>query len=100
VPSDQGSAQQVRIRNLILVLGTLYLAAVDLGDVLSMRNLIRLLSLFMLTSCGIADHFEAESRMNASQDAYRKCLGGNLGQPILCDPLKAVYEQDKAEFGR
>jgi hypothetical protein len=51
-----------------------------------------------LSGCGIADHFQAESRMNQSQDAYRKCLGDNTGKPALCDPLKAVYERDKADF--
>jgi hypothetical protein len=36
--------------------------------------------------------------MNASQDAYRKCLGENTRDPKLCDPLKAVWERDKADF--
>jgi hypothetical protein len=39
-----------------------------------------------LSACSIADHFQAESRMNASQDAYRKCLGENTREPKLCDP--------------
>ena len=56
------------------------------------------LALVVLSGCGIADHFQAESRMNASQDAYRKCLGENTREPALCDPLKAVYERDKADF--
>jgi hypothetical protein len=53
-----------------------------------------------LSACSIADHFQAESRMNASQDAFRKCLGENVRQPSLCDPLKAIYERDKADFGK
>jgi hypothetical protein len=56
------------------------------------------LAIGMLSACGIADHFQAESRMNASQDAYRKCLGENTRDPKLCDLLKAVYERDKADF--
>ena len=56
------------------------------------------LALIPLSACGIADHFQAESRMNASQDAYRKCLGENTRQPSLCDPLKGVYERDKVTF--
>jgi hypothetical protein len=51
-----------------------------------------------LSACSIADHFQAESRMNQSQDAYRKCLAANTQEPRLCDPLKAVYERDKADF--
>jgi hypothetical protein len=56
------------------------------------------LALSTLSACGIADHFQAESRMSASQDAYRKCLGENTRQPSLCDPLKGVYERDKVAF--
>ena len=65
---------------------------------LQIRKLIGALSLLALSSCGIADHFQAESRMNASKDAYRKCLGDHLRETALCDPLKAIYERDKAEF--
>lgn len=63
-----------------------------------MRRMIGALALCGLSACGIADHFQAESRMNASQDAYRKCLGQNTREPSLCNPLKAVYERDKADF--
>jgi hypothetical protein len=56
------------------------------------------LALSTLSACGIADHFQAESRMNASQEAFRKCLGENIRQPSLCDPLKAVFERDKTAF--
>lgn len=56
------------------------------------------LALGALSACSIADHFQAESRMNQSQDTYRKCLLANTSDPRLCDPLKAVYERDKADF--
>jgi len=52
----------------------------------------------MLSACSIADHFQAESRMNASQDAYRKCLSANTTDPKACDPLKEVWLRDKADF--
>jgi hypothetical protein len=32
------------------------------------------MALGALSGCGIADHFQAESRMNQSQEAYRKRL--------------------------
>jgi hypothetical protein len=57
-----------------------------------------IMSLILLSGCGIADHFQAESRMDSAQDAYTKCLTANPQLPATCDPLKAVYEQDRAAF--
>ena len=62
------------------------------------QNIYALIALLALSGCGIADHFQAESRMNQSQGDYRKCLAANTADPSKCDPLKAVYEQDKAAF--
>jgi hypothetical protein len=61
-------------------------------------NAVGTLALCMLSTCGIADHYEAQSRMNTSQDAYRKCVADHVGQPSTCDAQKAFYEQDKAAF--
>jgi hypothetical protein len=46
----------------------------------------------------VADHFQAQSRMEKSGDAYRTCVSANLKDPNQCDPLKAIYEKDKAEY--
>ena len=62
------------------------------------RNTICALALCTLSACSIADHYQAQSRMNDSQDAYRQCLVEHTGQPSLCDAQKAFYEQDKAAF--
>jgi hypothetical protein len=51
-----------------------------------------------LGACGVADHFQAQSRMEKSEDAYRTCVAANLKDPNQCDPLKAIYEKDKAEY--
>jgi hypothetical protein len=53
-----------------------------------------------LSACGIADHYQAQSRMEKSQDAYRQCLLQNTADPRRCDELKKFYEEDKAEFER
>lgn len=56
------------------------------------------LALALLSGCGVADHFEAESRMNAAHDAYTKCLAEHMSDQAECNGLKAVYEQDRAAF--
>jgi hypothetical protein len=53
---------------------------------------------FALGACGVADHFQAQSRMEKSKDQYTKCVAANLNDPGQCDPLKAIYERDKAEY--
>jgi hypothetical protein len=55
-------------------------------------------SVMALTACSIADHFQAESRMNKSGEAWRNCVAANLKDPSQCDPLKAIYEKDKADY--
>jgi len=61
-------------------------------------NTIGTLALCMLSGCSIADHYQAKSRMNASEDVYRQCLADHVGEPSMCEPQKAFYEQDKAAF--
>jgi hypothetical protein len=51
-----------------------------------------------LGACGVADRFQAQSRMEKSGDAYRTGVSANLKSPNECDPLKAIYEKDKAEY--
>jgi hypothetical protein len=51
-----------------------------------------------LSGCGIADHFQAEARMNSAHDAYTKCLAEHMSDQPQCDGFKAVYEQDRAAF--
>ena len=46
----------------------------------------------------IADHFQAQGRMEKSKEAYQTCVAQHLKDPGECDPLKALYEKDKAEF--
>lgn len=55
-------------------------------------------ALLALAGCGIADHYQAQSRMDKSEDAYRKCLVDNTSDPSKCDTLKRFYEQDKADY--
>jgi predicted aminopeptidase len=65
---------------------------------LVLRAWVFILAVGALSACGIADHFQAENRMDSSLDAYRKCLAENVKDPPLCDPMKALYERDKAAF--
>jgi hypothetical protein len=51
-----------------------------------------------LSACGIADHFNAQNRMEKSQDAYRTCLGTHTSDAGQCDTLKAFYDADKAAY--
>lgn len=51
-----------------------------------------------LSACSIADHFQAESRMNKSGEAWRNCVAANLKDPSQCGPLKAIYDKDKADY--
>jgi hypothetical protein len=51
-----------------------------------------------LSSCGIADHYESQGRMEKSQDAYRNCLVSNNGDESKCPTLKAIYEEDRAKY--
>jgi hypothetical protein len=53
-----------------------------------------------LSSCGIADHYTAQGRMEKSQDAYRSCLVSNSGDETKCATLKAIYEEDRAAYGK
>jgi len=53
---------------------------------------------FSLSACGIADHYQALSRMEKSEDAYRQCLLRHTADPASCDQLKKFYEQDKAAY--
>ncbi len=53
-----------------------------------------------LSACGIADHYQAQSRMEKSQDAYRKCVAQHTSDPASCDELKKFYEEDKAAFDK
>jgi hypothetical protein len=53
-----------------------------------------------LAACGIADHYTAQSRMEKSKEAYQTCVGQHLKDPNECDPLKAIYERDKADYER
>jgi hypothetical protein len=57
-----------------------------------------LLLAFSVSACGIADHYQAQSRMEKSEDAYRKCLLEHTADPASCDALKKFYEQDKAAY--
>ena len=51
-----------------------------------------------LSACGIADHYQAQSRMEKSEDAYRQCLLQHTADPASCNELKKFYEQDKAAY--
>jgi uncharacterized lipoprotein len=51
-----------------------------------------------LCGCGIADHYQAQSRMEKSQDAYRQCLLQNTADASRCSELKQFDEQDKAAY--
>ena len=51
-----------------------------------------------LAACSIADHFQAQDRMQKSKDAYDACVAAHLTDPGQCDPLKAIYEKDKADY--
>ena len=62
------------------------------------RAVATLLMVIALSGCGVADHFEAESRMNSAHDAYTKCLTDHMSDQAQCDGLKAVYEEDRATF--
>ena len=53
-----------------------------------------------LSACGIADHYQAQSRMEKSQDAYRQCLLQHTADPASCNELKKFYEEDKAAFDK
>lgn len=64
------------------------------------RAVMLVVATVTLTSCGIADHYTAQSRMEKSQDAYRNCLVSNVGDEGKCSTLKAIYEDDKAAYGK
>jgi hypothetical protein len=64
------------------------------------RALLCATAAFLLSGCGIADHYKAQDRMEKSQDAYRNCVATNLNNASKCDALKAIYEADKAAFER
>lgn len=51
-----------------------------------------------LSACGIADHYQAQGRMEKSEDAYRQCLLQHTVDPTSCNELKKFYEQDKATY--
>ena len=51
-----------------------------------------------LSACGIADHYQAQSRMEKSEDAYRQCLLQHTADPASCNELKKFFEQDKAAY--
>jgi hypothetical protein len=53
-----------------------------------------------LSGCAIADHYQSQSRMAKSQDAYRTCLVENTADPSRCEALRRFYEEDRAEFAR
>jgi hypothetical protein len=51
-----------------------------------------------LSACGIADHYQAQGRMQKSEDAYRQCLVQHTADPTSCNELKKFYEEDKAAY--
>ena len=51
-----------------------------------------------LSACGIADHYQAQGRMQKAEDAYRQCLVQHTADPASCNELKKFYEQDKAAY--
>jgi hypothetical protein len=62
------------------------------------RSVVIISTMLVLSGCGIADHFQAESRMNSAHDAYTKCLAEHMSDQAQCNGLKAVYEQDRQAF--
>lgn len=63
-----------------------------------MKTFYILLVTFGLTGCGIADHFNAQGRMDAAEKDYRKCLNANVGKPESCEPLRQVWQADKKAY--
>lgn len=57
-----------------------------------------ILSTCSLSACGIADHYQAQGRMQKAEDAYRQCLVQHTADPASCNELKKFYEQDKAAY--
>lgn len=53
-----------------------------------------------LSACGIADHYQAQSRMEKSQDAYRQCVAQHTADSASCNELKKFYEEDKAAYDK
>ena len=63
-----------------------------------MKQSIILAAVLCLTGCGIADHFNAQGRMDEAEKDYRKCLNSNVAKPDVCEPLKQVWQTDKTAY--
>ena len=59
---------------------------------------LMILVAFGVSACGISDHYQAQSRMETSEDAYNQCLLFYPREPASCEQLKRAYEQDKAAY--
>jgi uncharacterized low-complexity protein len=62
------------------------------------QSVVAVAASLALAACAIADHYQAQSRMEKSKEAYQNCVALHLKDPGECDPLKAIYEQDKDDF--
>ena len=47
---------------------------------------------------GFTNHYQAQSRMEMSEDAHQQCLLLYPREPASCDQLKRAYEHDKAAY--
>ncbi len=54
--------------------------------------------LFGLTGCGIADHFDAQAKMDTAEADYRKCLNDHIDRPELCENLRNVWVTDREDY--
>jgi len=66
---------------------------------------MRFMTLFALAAlplggCAIADHFQSRADMDQAGKDYRTCLAAHVEQPNLCEPLRQVWEQQKATFAK
>ncbi len=64
----------------------------------TMRLLFAFPLTLALTGCGIADHFNAQGRMDQAGKDYRQCLLNNVNEPQKCEPLRQVWEAEKAAY--
>ncbi len=63
-----------------------------------MSTSIAFLMLLSLSGCGIADHFNQSAKVDQDEKDYRTCLSANTTKPEICNPLKEVWQTDKADY--
>ena len=63
-----------------------------------MRVLVAIVSLLMLSGCGISARVDARNDYQASAVNYKACLASNPAAPQNCEGLRLAMETDERKY--